>query len=100
MRGAVQMQITTIGLDIAKNVFQVHLGNIVSSRKPGELRRRDRTGWLGHQDSNLGMAESNLLFHTSIGTTLSNGSIFRRGRWVTTETDPCRPNRNSRLLDI
>src|SRR5258708_23673081 len=24
MRGAVQMQITTIGLDIAKNVFQVH----------------------------------------------------------------------------
>jgi hypothetical protein len=22
------------------------LGNIVSSRKPGELRRRDRTGWL------------------------------------------------------
>jgi hypothetical protein len=55
---------------------------------------------LGHQDSNLGMAESNLLFHTSIGTTLSNGSIFRPGRWVTTETDPCRPNRSSRLLDI
>jgi hypothetical protein len=24
IRGAVQMQITTIGLDIAKNVFQVH----------------------------------------------------------------------------
>jgi transposase len=24
MRGAVHMQITTIGLDIAKNVFQVH----------------------------------------------------------------------------
>src|SRR5258705_4972798 len=24
MRGAVQMQITTIGLDIAKNVFQIH----------------------------------------------------------------------------
>src|ERR1700674_5110809 len=24
MRGAVQMQVTTIGLDIAKNVFQVH----------------------------------------------------------------------------
>src|SRR6188474_3319667 len=24
MRGAVRMQITTIGLDIAKNVFQVH----------------------------------------------------------------------------
>src|SRR6266436_2859379 len=38
--------------------------------------RRDRTDWLGRQDSNLGMAESNLLFHTSIGTALSNGSIF------------------------
>jgi hypothetical protein len=24
MKGAVHMQITTIGLDIAKNVFQVH----------------------------------------------------------------------------
>jgi hypothetical protein len=24
MRGAVQMQVSTIGLDIAKNVFQVH----------------------------------------------------------------------------
>jgi hypothetical protein len=24
MRGAVHMQVTTIGLDIAKNVFQVH----------------------------------------------------------------------------
>jgi hypothetical protein len=24
MRGAIHMQITTIGLDIAKNVFQVH----------------------------------------------------------------------------
>jgi hypothetical protein len=24
MRGAAQMEITTIGLDIAKNVFQVH----------------------------------------------------------------------------
>jgi len=24
MRGTVQMQVTTIGLDIAKNVFQVH----------------------------------------------------------------------------
>ena len=24
MRGAVHMQITTVGLDIAKNVFQVH----------------------------------------------------------------------------
>jgi tRNA/tmRNA/rRNA uracil-C5-methylase (TrmA/RlmC/RlmD family) len=24
MRGAVHMQITTIGLDLAKNVFQVH----------------------------------------------------------------------------
>jgi transposase len=40
MRGAVQMQITTIGLDIAKNVFQVHgidaAGKVVV-RKP--LRR-------------------------------------------------------------
>src|SRR6266576_1718507 len=40
MRGAVQMQITTIGLDIAKNVFQVHgidAAEKVVVRKP--LRR-------------------------------------------------------------
>jgi len=41
MRGAVHMQITTIGLDIAKNVFQVHgidAGEKVVVRK--QLRRR------------------------------------------------------------
>jgi transposase len=40
MRGAVQMQITTMGLDIAKNVFQVHgidVAERVVARKP--LRR-------------------------------------------------------------
>ena len=41
MRGAVHMQVTTIGLDIAKNVFQVHgidAAEKVVVRK--QLRRR------------------------------------------------------------
>ena len=35
MRGAVQMQITTIGLDIAKNVFQVQGNRVKSSVTKG-----------------------------------------------------------------
>src|SRR6266446_781324 len=30
----------------------------LNANVPGQLHRRDRTGWLGCQDSNLGMAES------------------------------------------
>jgi transposase len=41
MRGAVHMQVTTIGLDIAKNVFQVH--GIDSSEKV-VVRKRLRRG--------------------------------------------------------
>src|SRR6202171_5757965 len=39
MRGAVQMQVTTIGLDIAKNVFQVHG---IDAREKVVVRRRLR----------------------------------------------------------
>src|SRR5436309_12670849 len=41
MRGAVHMQITTIGLDIAKNVFQVH--GIDAAEKVG-VRKQLRRG--------------------------------------------------------
>src|SRR5215470_10983574 len=47
MRGAVQMQITTIGLDIAKNVFQVHG---IDAKEKGvvgsQLRRNKGMGFL------------------------------------------------------
>src|SRR6266403_200360 len=39
MRGAVQMQITTIGLDIAKNVFQVHG---IDAKEKGVVRKQLR----------------------------------------------------------
>ena len=49
IRGAVQMQITTIGLDIAKNVFQVHgidAKEKVVARK--QLRRSQMIRFLRH----------------------------------------------------
>jgi hypothetical protein len=39
MRGAVQMQITTVGLDIAKNVFQVHGIDVAMNEDFALLRR-------------------------------------------------------------
>jgi transposase len=48
MRGAVHTQIRTIGLDIAKNVFQVHgidIGEKVVVRK--QLRRRQVLATVG-----------------------------------------------------
>lgn len=44
MRGAVHMQITTIGLDIAKNVFQVH--GIDASEKVVTRKRLRRSEML------------------------------------------------------
>jgi transposase len=41
MRGAVQMQVTAIGLDIAKNVFQVH--GIDAKEKVGVRRQLRRS---------------------------------------------------------
>jgi transposase len=47
MKGAVHMQITTIGLDLAKNVFQVHgidaAENVVVRK---QLRRRQMLEFL------------------------------------------------------
>ena len=36
----------------------LRFGNVASSQTPGNNSAETRTGWLGRQDSNLGMAES------------------------------------------
>jgi transposase len=44
MRGAVQMQVTTIGLDIAKNVFQVHGIDAKGPRRNNRIERKESGG--------------------------------------------------------
>src|SRR6516165_9824478 len=76
MRGAVQMQVTTIGLDIAKNVFQVHgidANEKVVVRKISLLRWR--SGGLKHPHD---MPPSRFAPSPTSGDSSANGGQGRR----------------------